>query len=164
MSETLYLILRSVKIRYAFKLAVAMPSNWLLQCLQVGCCYAFKYAVAMIVCCRRVHIMFNLYRTHVRTLLSAILYLIYLVLQYWISVSGEGFRWNVVGKMTGWLGSSVVDCSHGKRKNLGSSPGRATILHLLQIASNDSTMTCYGLFGIVWKEFIRLVVWLYWLI
>ena len=65
----------------AFKLAVAMPLSWLLQCLQIGCCYAFKYAVAMIVCCRRVHIMFNLYRTHVRTLLSAILYLIYLVLQ-----------------------------------------------------------------------------------
>ena len=25
-----------------------------------------------------------------------------------------------------WLNSSVVDCSHGKRGTLGSSPGRAT--------------------------------------
>ena len=25
-----------------------------------------------------------------------------------------------------WLGSSVVECSHGKRETLGSSPGRAT--------------------------------------
>ena len=35
--------------------------------------------------------------------------------------------------MTGWLGSSVVECSHGHRKALGSSPGRATIFHLLHI-------------------------------
>ena len=33
--------------------------------------------------------------------------------------------------MTGWLGSSVVECSHGQRKALGSSPGRATMFHLL---------------------------------
>ena len=105
MSETLYLILRSVKIRYAFKLAVAMPLSWLLQCLQIGCCYAFKYAVAMIVCCRRVHIMFNLYRTHVRTLLSAILYLIYLVLQYWISVSGKDSGERLLVR---WPGDSVA--------------------------------------------------------
>ena len=25
-----------------------------------------------------------------------------------------------------WLGSSVIECSHGKRETLGSSPGRAT--------------------------------------
>ena len=34
--------------------------------------------------------------------------------------------------MTGWLGSSVVECSHGQGKALGSSPGRATLFHLLQ--------------------------------
>jgi len=30
----------------------------------------------------------------------------------------------------------VVECSHGQRKALGSSPGRATIFHLLQMAPN----------------------------
>ena len=48
-------------------------------------------------------------------------------------VTGVGFRWRIVGDMTGWLGSSVVECSHGQRKALGSSPGRATIFHLLHI-------------------------------
>ena len=46
-------------------------------------------------------------------------------------VSGLGFRWRIVGDMTGWLGSSVGECSHGQRKALGSIPGRATIFHLL---------------------------------
>ena len=27
------------------------------------------------------------------------------------SVTGVGFRWRIVGDMTGWLGSSVVECS-----------------------------------------------------
>ena len=35
--------------------------------------------------------------------------------------------------MAGWLGSSVVECSHGQRNALGSSPGRATIVHLLHL-------------------------------
>ena len=48
------------------------------------------------------------------------------------NVTGVGFRWRIVGDMTGWLGRSVVECSHGQRKALGSSPGRATIFHLLQ--------------------------------
>ena len=48
-------------------------------------------------------------------------------------VTGVGFRWRSVGDMTGWLGSSVVECSHGQRKALGSSPGRATIFHLLHM-------------------------------
>ena len=28
-------------------------------------------------------------------------------------VTGVGFRWRIVGDMTEWLGSSVVECSHG---------------------------------------------------
>ena len=32
-----------------------------------------------------------------------------------------GFRWRIVGDTTGWLGSSVVECSHGQRKARGSS-------------------------------------------
>ena len=40
--------------------------------------------------------------------------------------------------MTGWLGSSVVVYSHGQRKALGSSPGRATMFHLLHIVWNDN--------------------------
>ena len=38
--------------------------------------------------------------------------------------------------MTWWLGSLVVECSHGQRKAMGSSPGRATSIHLLQMAPN----------------------------
>ena len=30
-----------------------------------------------------------------------------------VTVTGVGFRWRIVGDMTGWLGSSVVECSHG---------------------------------------------------
>ena len=52
-----------------------------------------------------------------------------------INVTGVGFRWRIVGDMTGWLCSSVVECSHCQRKALGSSPGRATIFHLLQLKS-----------------------------
>ena len=44
-----------------------------------------------------------------------------------------GFMWKVVGEMSGWLCSSVVECSHGQRKALRSSPGRATIFHLLHM-------------------------------
>ena len=51
----------------------------------------------------------------------------------WKCVTGVGLRWQVVGEMTGWFGSSVVECLHGQRKALGSSPGRATIFHLLQL-------------------------------
>ena len=47
-----------------------------------------------------------------------------------------GLRWRIVGDMTGWLGSSVVECLHGQRKALGSSPGLTTIFHLLQMAPN----------------------------
>ena len=43
--------------------------------------------------------------------------------------------------MTGWLGSSVVECSHGQRNTLGSSPGRATLFHLLHIDT-----TCVALY------------------
>ena len=50
--------------------------------------------------------------------------------KFHVSVTGVGFRWRLVGDMTGWLGSSVV-VSHGQLKALGSSPGRATIFHLL---------------------------------
>ena len=53
-----------------------------------------------------------------------------------VCVTGVGFRWRIVGDMTGWLDSSVVECLHGQRKALGSSPGRATIFHLLQMAPN----------------------------
>ena len=53
-----------------------------------------------------------------------------------VCVTGVGFRWRIVGDMTGRLGSSVVECSHGQRKALGSSPGRATLFHLLQMAPN----------------------------
>jgi len=35
--------------------------------------------------------------------------------------------------MTGWLGNSVVECSHGQQKALGSSSGRATTFHLLHM-------------------------------
>ena len=38
-----------------------------------------------------------------------------------VYVTEVGFRWRIVGDMTGWLGSSVVECSHGQRKALGSS-------------------------------------------
>ena len=43
--------------------------------------------------------------------------------------------------MIGWLGSSVVACSHGRRKALGSSPGLATLFHLLQMAPNIKKTT-----------------------
>ena len=56
----------------------------------------------------------------------------------YMSVTGVGFRWRVVGDMTGWLGSSVVECLHGQRKALGSSPVRATIFHLL----HENQATC----------------------
>ena len=42
-----------------------------------------------------------------------------------------GLRSKVVGDMTGWLGGSVLECSHGQQKTLGLSPGRATIFYLL---------------------------------
>ena len=51
---------------------------------------------------------------------------------WWWFCNRVGFRWKVVGDMTGWLGSSVVECSHSQRKALASSPGQATIFHLLQ--------------------------------
>ena len=54
--------------------------------------------------------------------------------------TGVGFRWKVIGEMTGWLGSSVVECSHGQQKTLGLSASRATIFHLLQLDSNTSTI------------------------
>ena len=52
------------------------------------------------------------------------------------SVTRVAVRWRIVGDMTGWLGSSVVESSHGQRKALCSSPGRATMFHLLQMAPN----------------------------
>ena len=48
-----------------------------------------------------------------------------------VYITGVGFRWRIVGDMTGWLGSSVVECSHSQQKALGSNPGRATMFHLL---------------------------------
>ena len=45
-------------------------------------------------------------------------------------------RWKVDDDMTVWLGSSVVECSHGQQKTLGSSPSQATIFHLLQTSPN----------------------------
>ena len=52
---------------------------------------------------------------------------------YVLCVTGVGFRWRIVGDMTGWLDSSVVEGSHGQRKALGSGSGRTTIFHLLQM-------------------------------
>ena len=52
-----------------------------------------------------------------------------------VIVTGVDFRWRIVGDMTGWLGSSVVECSHGQRKALGSITGRATLF------------TCYILYA-----------------
>ena len=47
------------------------------------------------------------------------------------SVTGVAVRWRIVGDMTGWLGSSVVECSHGQRKALGSS-------HIFSPATNGA--------------------------
>ena len=56
-----------------------------------------------------------------------------LVLKALLVCNRVGLRWKVVGDMTGWLGSSVVECSHVQRKALGSSAGRTSIFHLLHV-------------------------------
>ena len=45
--------------------------------------------------------------------------------------------------VTGWLGSSVVECSHGHQKALGSSPIWATIFHLLHMFLLQCSFNCY---------------------
>ena len=45
------------------------------------------------------------------------------------SCNRVGLRWKVVGEMTGWLGSSVVECSHRQRKSLGEFARCTNIFH-----------------------------------
>ena len=55
--------------------------------------------------------------------------------------------------MTGWFGSSVVERLHRQRKPLGSSPCRASIFHLLQMAPNIKNPLWRG--GLVCMSFVE---------
>ena len=85
------------------------------------------------------------YQYGIETVLCKVLVCLADEMVSYLSVIGVAVRWRIVGDMTGWLGSSVVECSHCQRKALGSNPGRATIFHLLHVSHQLRLILAQGI-------------------